>query len=226
MSRADPVAPYPDPSPAPETEPARDCPLCLRLVAFREAWREREPSWHNAPVPTWGDPTPQLLVVGLAPGLRGANASGRPFTGDFAGRILYAALACHGFAVGTFQARPDDGFTLAGAAVTNAVRCAPPENKPTAAEINMCRGFLAATVQALPSVRAILALGRIAHDSTVRALGEPAARRPFAHGSEHAIGDITLFGTYHTSRYNLNTGVLTEEMFDAVVARVAAFLRR
>src|SRR6187399_601418 len=153
------------------TKPGRNCPLCPRLVAFREAWRQREPAWFNAPVPSFGPVDARLLIVGLAPGLRGANRTGRPFTGDFAGELLYRTLVSFGFARGIFQARPDDGLTLIATAITNAVRCVPPENKPVGAEIATCRRFLAATIAGLPRLEAVLSLGAISHQSVVRALG-------------------------------------------------------
>jgi uracil-DNA glycosylase family 4 len=200
--------------------PSRDCPLCPRLVAFREEARQREPSWHNAPVPSFGPETARLLVVGLAPGLRGANRTGRPFTGDWAGDLLYETLIDFGFASGTYDERPDDGLELVDCRITNAVRCVPPENKPTPAEINTCRTFLSGIIEAMPNLRAIVCLGRIAHDSTVRALGERPSRMPFGHASEHATGHLRLFDSYHCSRYNTNTRVLTPEMFRAVFAKV------
>ena len=203
------------------TEPGRDCPFCPRLVAFREAWRAAEPSWHNAPVPTFGAADARLLVVGLAPGLRGANRTGRPFTGDYAGDLLYRTLLAFGFASGTYEARPDDGLTLHDAAITNAVRCVPPENKPLPIEIRTCRQFLSATIAAMPRLRIIVALGRIAHESVVAALGHRQKAVPFGHGAVHVVGmDLTLHDSYHCSRYNTNTGVLTEEMFRSVFAEV------
>lgn len=209
-------------------EPDRDCPLCPRLVAFREEWRRREPGWHNAPVPTFGDPDGRLLIVGLAPGLRGANRTGRPFTGDYAGELLFPTLLRHGFATGTYRADPQDGFALKDAAIVNAVRCVPPQNKPVGEEIRTCRQFLAPTLLAGGRTRAILALGRIAHDSTVRALGFRLAALPFGHGAVHEAGGegrpVRLYDSYHCSRYNTNTGVLTEAMFDAVFARIRANL--
>ncbi|RFB80629.1 uracil-DNA glycosylase [Methylovirgula sp. 4M-Z18] len=204
--------------------PGRDCPLCPRLQAFREAARQREPLWHNAPVPSFGDADARLLIVGLAPGLQGANRTGRPFTGDWAGDLLYETLLDFGFARGVYDERPDDDLLLVDALVTNAVRCVPPENKPTSQEINGCRPFLQATIEDLPRLRAVVALGRIAHDSTVRALGSIPARAPFGHGARHGIGSRTLFDSYHCSRYNTNTGVLTREMFRKVFAEVCAFL--
>lgn len=206
------------------SEPGRDCPLCPRLAAFRDVWRGREPGWHNAPVASFGSPEARLLIVGLAPGLRGANATGRPFTGDYAGDLLYATLLDFGFAVGTYDERPDDGLTLVDCRITNAVRCVPPENKPVPAEINTCRGFLAATLDEMPKLEIVLALGRIAHESTVRALGTIPARAPFGHGKTQAVGGVTLVSSYHCSRYNTNTGVLTEAMFRAVFADIRARL--
>jgi uracil-DNA glycosylase family 4 len=203
-------------------DPGRDCPLCPRLVAFREEWRSKEPGWHNAPVPTFGDTnSARLLIVGLAPGLRGANRTGRPFTGDYAGDLLYRTMLDFGFATGTYAARPDDGLTLVDAAIVNAVRCVPPENKPSPAEIATCRQFLTAEIAATPSLAAVLCLGRISHDSTVKALGLARAAAPFSHGAIHeARTGLTLHDSYHCSRYNTNTGVLTEAMFRAVFAGI------
>jgi uracil-DNA glycosylase len=198
-------------------EPHRDCPLCPRLHGFIAEWRLREPSWHNAPVPSFlppeGEAAVRLLVVGLAPGLRGANRTGRPFTGDYAGDLLYSTLNRFGFARGTFQARPDDGLELVETAITNAVRCVPPENKPVGAEIATCRRFLVPTIDRFPKLEAIVTLGTIAHQSTVRALGERVAAHPFKHGARQEVGSVTLFPSYHCSRYNTNTGRLTEAMF-------------
>ena len=203
------------------TAPGSDCPLCPRLVAFREEWRSREPQWHNAPVPTFGDADARLLVVGLAPGLRGANRSGRPFTGDFAGVLLYQTLIDFGFASGTYMARPDDGVALVGAAITNAVRCVPPANKPEPAEIRTCRTFLSSTIAAMSNLAAILALGHVAHDSVAAALGLKRSAVPFAHGASHAVRPgLAFFDSYHCSRYNTNTGVLTEQMFRDVFAAI------
>jgi uracil-DNA glycosylase family 4 len=207
-------------------EPGRDCPRCPRLVAFRLEARAQEPAWFNAPVPTFGAEAARLLIVGLAPGLRGANRTGRPFTGDYAGDLLYATLTSYGFARGDYRARPDDGLMLVDTAITNAVRCVPPQNKPTGEEIRTCRPFLAATVAGMPRLRAIVALGRIAHDSVASALVVRRAAVPFTHGGEHQVGpDLRLFDSYHCSRYNTNTGVLTTAMFEAVFARVATHLR-
>ncbi|MER9724936.1 MULTISPECIES: uracil-DNA glycosylase [unclassified Mesorhizobium] len=210
-------------------EPDRDCPLCPRLHDFIADWRQREPSWFNAPVPTFlppdGEDAVELLIVGLAPGLRGANRTGRPFTGDYAGDLLYSTMIAHGFARGEFKARPDDGLELIGTAITNAVRCVPPENKPVGAEIATCRSFLVPTIARCPRLRAVLALGSIAHQSTVRALGQRGAAYPFKHGGRLPAGGVTLFSSYHCSRYNTNTGVLTETMFVKVFSDIAEFLR-
>jgi uracil-DNA glycosylase len=211
------------------SEPDRDCPLCPRLHDFIAEWRQREPEWFNAPVPTFmppeGESGVRLLIVGLAPGLRGANRTGRPFTGDYAGELLYSTMISHGFARGQFKARTDDGLELVGTAITNAVRCVPPDNKPVGAEITTCRTFLVPTIARFPNLRAVLALGSIAHQSTVRALGGRVAAFPFKHGGQLASGDITLFSSYHCSRYNTNTGVLTETMFVKVFSEIAAFLQ-
>ena len=205
-------------------KPGRNCPRCPRLVAFRQQWREREPSWFNAPVPSFGPVDARLLIVGLAPGLRGANRTGRPFTGDYAGDLLYATLIEYGFAKGRFEARPDDSLTLLDARITNGVRCVPPKNKPTPAEINTCREFLVPTIAEMQKLRVIVALGRIAHETTVKALGAKRAAAPFRHGGTAGIGDFTLFSSYHCSRYNTNTGVLTTAMFRSVFAAVRAYL--
>lgn len=202
-------------------EPGHDCPLCPRLAAFRNEWRISEPDWHNGPVPCFGDQQAHLLIVGLAPGLRGANRTGRPFTGDFAGDLLYATLTSHGFASGAYAAHCDDGLTLIDCRIANAVRCVPPQNKPLPVEIQTCRPFLAATIASMPRLSAIVALGRIAHDSVVRTLGGILSKNPFGHGAQHAFrrpdgASLRLFDSYHCSRYNTNTGVLTPAMFNGV----------
>jgi uracil-DNA glycosylase family 4 len=202
----------------------RDCPRCPRLVAFRQSWRSKQPSWHNAPVPSFGPVSAQLLIVGLAPGLQGANRTGRPFTGDYAGDLLYDTLARYAFAVGEYAARPDDTLRLVDARITNAVRCVPPENKPVGEEIKQCRDFLKATIAEMSNLAAIVVLGRIAHDSTVAALGRPLAALPFGHGTQHAVGQVALFDSYHCSRYNTNTGVLTASMFRKVFAAARRYL--
>jgi uracil-DNA glycosylase family 4 len=205
-------------------EPSRDCPRCPRLLAFRETWRAREPAWFNAPVPSFGPADARLLIVGLAPGLQGANRTGRPFTGDHAGVLLYDTLARYGFARGRYAADPGDGLVLLDARISNAVRCVPPENKPVGAEITTCRDFLVATIAEMPNLRAIVALGRIAHDSVVTALKAKRSHVVFGHGRMQPIGGLALFDSYHCSRYNTNTGVLTPEMFRAVFAQVRAHL--
>ncbi|MGB6175685.1 MAG: uracil-DNA glycosylase [Methylocella sp.] len=214
-------------------EPAPDCSFCPRLATFRDSLRAAQPEWHNAPVPAFGALDARLLVVGLAPGLRGANRTGRPFTGDSAGDLLYETLIEFGFATGAYGASIDDGLRLVSCVITNAVRCVPPQNKPKPSEIKSCRRFLAATIAAMPDLCAIVALGRIAHESVVRSLGLKPAAYPFGHGAEHvlvageAAGNrrqpgartITLVDSYHCSRYNTNTGVLTQDMFRAVFAK-------
>lgn len=211
-------------SPLPRTEPPRDCPLCPRLVAFREELRAEYPEWWNAPVPAFGDPDAWLAIVGLAPGKHGANRTGRPFTGDYAGELLYATLATFGFSEGTFAADPADGLRLTGAMVINAVRCLPPANKPTPEEIRTCRPFLEAPVAALPKVRVFVALGSIAHDSIVRALGGKLSAMKFGHLAEHILPcGRTLIDSYHCSRYNQNTRKLTSAMFEAVFARAVKY---
>jgi uracil-DNA glycosylase family 4 len=197
------------------------------LVAFRVANRAAEPSWFNGAVPSFGrdDAAAELLIVGLAPGLRGANRTGRPFTGDHAGELLYETLLRFGFASGRYDARPDDGLKLVNCMITNAVRCVPPENKPLPAEIATCRSFLSERIGSLPRLAAIIALGRIAHDSTLAALGAKKSAFPFAHGAQHAVRDgAMLFDSFHCSRYNTNTRKLTPEMFRAVFANVRQFL--
>jgi uracil-DNA glycosylase len=211
-----------EPSPA---EPGRDCPLCSRLVEFRQLWRAKEPSWFNAPVPTFGPADAPLAIVGLAPGLRGANRTGRPFTGDYAGELLYATLIGCGLAHGDYRARPDDGLVLTGCRIINAVRCVPPANKPTPAEIATCRTFLTGSLAQMVNLRAIVALGRIAHDSVLNALGRRASSARFGHGAAHDLGTLRLFDSYHCSRLNTNTGVLTPDMFRTVFADVLAYLK-
>jgi uracil-DNA glycosylase len=206
------------------SDPDRDCPLCPRLVSFREQARVRNPDWFNAPVPSFGDPDGRLLIVGLAPGMQGANRTGRPFTGDYAGDLLYATLLEYGFATGVYQARPDDGLTLVDCRIGNAVHCVPPQNKPLPIEINTCRQFLAGKVKSMPNLRALVVLGRVAHDSTLKVLGLRAAAAPFSHGAVHQAGGLTLYDSYHCSRYNTNTRVLTPEMFRSVFAKVRADL--
>ncbi len=205
--------------------PGRECPLCPRLVDFRRANRDAHPDWHNAPVPSFGALGARLLVVGLAPGLKGANRTGRPFTGDHAGDLLYATLHDLGLAAGDYQARADDGFTLRDVRITNAVRCVPPENKPTGAEVAACRPFLAAEIAAMPRLRAILTLGAIAHGAVLGALLERKSDYPFRHGARHRLtGGLVLADSYHCSRYNTNTGKLTAAMFRSVIKDVLKHL--
>lgn len=201
-------------------EPAKDCSLCPRLVAYREQNARAEPSWFNGPAPSFGDAKASLLIVGLAPGRTGANRTGRPFTGDYAGDLLYGTLIKHGLAKGEYRADPNDGIELKGVMITNAVRCAPPENKPTPAEIATCRPFMAARIDQLPKVRAIMALGSIAHESVLRAHGLKPSAAKFGHGAETELpGGRWLISSYHCSRYNTQTRRLTTEMFEAVMAR-------
>jgi uracil-DNA glycosylase family 4 len=208
-------------------EPDRDCPFCPRLADFRELQRQINPTWFNAPVSSFGDPDARLLVVGLAPGLRGANRTGRPFTGDYAGVLLYSTLLAFGFAQGEYRERPDDGLRLTGALITNAVRCVPPENRPLPIEVRNCNQFLKAQITALPHLKFILALGQVAHKAVVRALGsDKPSRYVFRHGSRYEIGDYLLFDSYHCSRYNTNTGRLTAEMFRGVFEAIVAARER
>ncbi len=204
-------------------EPSHDCPLCPRLAAFREEQRAFHPDWFNAPVPSFGDPDAWLAIVGLAPGVQGANRTGRPFTGDFAGVLLYETLAKFGLSEGTFQARPDDGLQLNGAIIVNAVRCVPPHNKPTPEEIRTCRQFLVPPLRALPKLKVVVALGQIAHQSAAKALGGKLPKMPFGHLAEHRLpSGLILLDSYHCSRYNQNTGRLTALMFEAVFGRAVA----
>ncbi|MFN4231149.1 uracil-DNA glycosylase [Parvibaculum sp.] len=198
-----------------------DCSFCPRLVAYREANHATHPNWFNAPVPSFGDENARLLIVGLAPGVQGANRTGRPFTGDYAGDLLYGTLLDFGFATGSYEARPDDGLKLTGAMITNAVRCVPPQNKPTPAEARNCLGFLKARIAALPRLEVILALGRIAHDAVLSARDIRKSSATFAHGADHDLGGgLHLFDSYHCSRYNTNTRRLTPEMFHDVFGAI------
>lgn len=202
--------------------PPRECALCPRLVAFRLTNSGQHPDWFNAPVPAFGPDDARLLIVGLAPGLRGANRTGRPFTGDFAGDLLYRTLSDFGFGRGTYAARSDDGYKLDGCRIVNAVRCVPPENKPTTKEFNSCNRFLASELAHLPRLRVVLALGLIAHKAVLRALGLVVARHPFAHGAVHELPHGHLLAdSYHCSRYNTNTGRLTEAMFRDVFREIS-----
>jgi uracil-DNA glycosylase family 4 len=208
-------------------EPAADCPFCPRLDAFRVANRKAYPDFFNAPVPAFGPLAARLLIVGLAPGLKGANRTGRPFTGDHAGDLLYITLAKFGFARGTYDRRADDGFALVDCRVTNAVRCVPPENKPTSEEARTCRdAFLAGEIAAMPNLAAVVALGQLAHNQVLKAGGERRAAFPFKHGAVHALANFALADSYHCSRYNTNTGVLTPAMFERVFAALRNELDR
>lgn len=199
-----------------DSQPARDCQLCPRLVAYRERNARQEPDWYNGPAPSFGDRSGWLLIVGLAPGRTGANRTGRPFTGDWAGDLLYAILDKVGLSSGTYDARPDDGLVLNGAVITNAVRCAPPLNKPETSEIATCAPFLKAQIAAMPNLSTLICLGKISHDATIRTLGGKLSAYKFAHGSHHRIGGYDIFDSYHCSRYNTNTGRLTAGMFENV----------
>ncbi len=203
------------------TAPAKDCPLCPRLLAYRLENRAKEPGWHNAPVPSFGSLNAELLVVGLAPGVRGANRTGRPFTGDYAGHLLYATLLKFGFAKGAYAESADDGLRLVNCRITNAVRCVPPQNLPTPLEDKTCNEFLAAEIAAMPNLRAILTLGTVAHLMSLRAMGVKPAPFKFAHGAVHTPRPgLMLANSYHVSRYNTSTKRLNTEMFEAVVARL------
>jgi uracil-DNA glycosylase family 4 len=211
-------------SPVPACEAPRDCPLCPRLVGFREALREEHPRWWNAPVPHFGDPQAWLLICGLAPGKQGANRTGRPFTGDFAGLLLYETLAKFGLAEGKYDARADDGLRLTGVAIVNSVKCVPPQNKPTPDEIATCtRTYFQPALAALPRARILIALGQIAHNAAVRAAGAKLSQCRFGHLAEHRLPDgRVLIDSYHCSRYNQNTNRLSAAMFEQVFARALA----
>ncbi|WP_118858420.1 uracil-DNA glycosylase [Sphingomonas mesophila] len=209
-----------DLSPIPDAEAPRDCPMCPRLVAFRGECRAQHPLWWNAPVPAFGDPGAWLAVVGLAPGKHGANRTGRPFTGDFAGELLYATLLKFGLAEGVYGADPNDGLRLKGAVILNAVKCLPPANKPEPGEIATCRTFFEAALAVLPTVRVLVALGQIAHVAAARALGMRPSAVKFAHGAEAVAADgRVLLSSYHCSRYNQNTRRLDAAMFESVFER-------
>jgi uracil-DNA glycosylase family 4 len=204
-------------SPLPAAEAPRDCPLCPRLVALREACRAEHPGWWNAPVPAFGDPDAWLAIVGLAPGKHGANRTGRPFTGDFAGDLLYATLARFGLSAGDYAAERGDGLKLHGAIILNAVKCLPPQNKTLPVEEATCRPFLLEAIAHLPALTTFIALGKVAHDSLCRSFGIPLASAKFAHGAVHHLADgLTLVDSYHCSRYNQNTRRLDAAMFEAV----------
>ncbi|MBR7619745.1 uracil-DNA glycosylase [Phenylobacterium sp. 20VBR1] len=205
-------------------EPPRDCPLCPRLVAYREINRAEHPDWWNGPAPSFGDQNARLLVAGLAPGRTGANRTGRPFTGDGAGVMLYETLLKTGFARGVYQARPDDGLELEDCMITNAVRCAPPLNKPETREENTCRPFLTARLAALPRLKVIITLGDVSRRNVLKAVGLKASAGPPGHGTEFQAGPYVILNSYHCSRLNTNTGRLTAEMFEAVFRRARALI--
>jgi len=201
-------------------DPDYNCNACERLVAFRQHHRDLQPDWHNGPVDTWidakGEDAVRLLIIGMAPGLKGANRTGRPFTGDYAGDLLFQTLEKYNFALGSYGSRSDDGLKLNRCAITNAVRCVPPQNKPVASEINNCRRYLIETLERFKNLEVLMTLGKIAHDTTARTLGTRVASVPFGHNRQHTMRNYKVLSSYHCSRYNTNTGVLTEAMFEDV----------
>ncbi len=211
-------------------DPSYHCSSCPRLVEYLEKHRASNPQWHNGPVDSWiddnGPQNVRLLIVGMAPGLKGANRTGRPFTGDYAGDLLYQTLVKYGFAKGTYGASREDGLSLTNCAITNAVRCVPPQNKPNGAEVNNCRPYLLSTFDRFASLNVLLTLGKIAHDTTARTLGERVASVPFGHNRQHKMGKFTVFSSYHCSRYNTNTGRLTEAMFEDVFDNISKYLNK
>jgi uracil-DNA glycosylase family 4 len=208
-------------------DPDYNCSSCERLVKFRQIHREAQPDWHNGPVDSWsdsaGDDNVLLLIIGMAPGLRGANRTGRPFTGDYAGDLLYQTLAKYGLAKGRYGKMREDGLELTGCAITNAVRCVPPQNKPIGSEVNNCRPYLVETLGRFENLKTLLTLGKIAHDTTARTLGVRVSSVPFGHNRRHEMGKFTVFSSYHCSRYNTNTGRLTEAMFEDVFDNIVQF---
>jgi uracil-DNA glycosylase family 4 len=207
-----------------QAEPPRDCPLCPRLVAYRAENRAANPDWFNGPAPSFGDEGARLLVAGLAPGRTGANRTGRPFTGDHAGWMLYETLLKTGFARGTYEARPDDGLTLVDCMISNAVRCAPPGNKPETSEENACRPFLTARLEALPNLKVIVTLGDVARRNVLKAIGLKASAGISGHGAEFDAGPYRIINSYHCSRLNTNTGRLTAAMFEDIFRRARAVI--
>jgi uracil-DNA glycosylase family 4 len=202
--------------------PTHDCPLCPRLMAFRHEQRAKHPDWFNAPVPCFGPRDAAIAIAGLAPGLQGANRTGRPFTGDWAGDLLYDTLLKLKLAKGVYEERADDSLELVNCRIVNSVRCVPPQNKPEPSEINTCRQFLISELEHMPRLKIILALGKIAHDSVLRTYGKKISAHPFKHGGVYDLGPVKLISSYHCSRYNTNTGVLTTEMFEDVVGKAKA----
>jgi len=211
-------------------DPDYNCNACPRLVEFRNKYRNAEPDWHNGPVDTWvderGDDSVTLLVIGMAPGLKGANRTGRPFTGDYAGDLLYQTLSRYGFARGDYGSSREDGLQLTRCAITNAVRCVPPQNKPIGEEVNNCRPYLVETLGRFKNLKVLLTLGKIAHDTTARTLGERVAGVPFGHNRQHSMGKFAVYSSYHCSRYNTNTGRLTEKMFEEVFDNIVELVGR
>ena len=215
-----------DLSPIPQAEAPRDCPLCPRLVGLREQLRQEHADWWNAPVPAFGDPDAWLTIVGLAPGKKGANRTGRPFTGDYSGEIFYSTLLKFGLATGTYRGEADDDVRLVGAIVLNAVKCLPPGNRPLPREVANCRNYLEASLVALPNASVVIALGQVAHASAAKALGIASAAAKFSHGAEAvASGRRLLLSSYHCSRQNTNTGRLSREMFESIFERALAHAR-
>jgi uracil-DNA glycosylase len=214
-------------------DPDYNCSACERLVAFRQKHRDLQPDWHNGPVDSWidaeGEDAVRLLIIGMAPGLKGANRTGRPFTGDYAGDLLFQTLGKYNFTVGSYDSNGsygsghDDGLKLNGCAITNAVRCVPPQNKPVASEVNNCRPYLIETLERFKNLEVLMTLGKIAHDTTARTLGTPVSSVPFGHNRQHTMGNYTVLSSYHCSRYNTNTGVLTEAMFENVFDNIIKF---
>lgn len=208
-------------------QPEHDCPLCPRLVKYREEYRALHPEWFNGPVPSFGALNAELLVVGQAPGINGANRTGRPFTGDVAGRLLYPALTKYGFAKGTFQERPDDGLKLLNCRITNAVRCAPPQHILETSDNNNCLPFLTSEIKSMPKLKILLALGGKAHNSALRALGLKVSAHKFEHGALHKLpNDLILADSFHTSQYNVNTGRITTAMFEKVISEILKTLQK
>lgn len=197
-------------------EAPKDCNLCPRLVEYRNENKAQNPDWFNGPAPSFGDENAWLLVAGLAPGRTGANRTGRPFTGDYAGILLYNTLKKFGFMFGEYKEDPNDGIRLENAIISNAVRCAPPENKPTTEEIKTCNGFLLERIKSLPNLKVIICLGKVSHDATLRALGHKPTQFKFAHGAIHEINDLKIVDSYHCSKYNTLTRRLTTEMFEDI----------
>lgn len=208
--------------------PKKDCKLCPRLVEYREGNKLKFPTYQNAPVPPFGNLEAEILIVGLAPGLNGANQTGRPFTNDYAGDVLYPILKEFGLAQGNYQKRKDDGFELINVRITNSVKCAPPKNVVTGDEVKTCGQFLISEIENMPNLKVILTLGGVAHNAVLGVLGYKKAAFKFAHNAVHFLNKHNLYmvNSYHTSRYNINTGVLTEDMFRDVIKNLQKILHR